>query len=133
MVNEASDSVSGIFRNVPVLAKNQDILSEAQRRAIDLLIEGKSQVKVAESVSVTARTLYNWMHDDDFRIALDARRRDLWATAAERLRAMLHPAIDVLEAQLSNPYEPLRIRAANALLRLTDLRKAVPPEKEDSQ
>ena len=109
MVNETSDNVSGIFRNVPVLAENQDILSEAHRRAIDLLIEGKSQVKVAECVGVTARTIYNWMRDDDFRAVLDARRRERWATAAERLRAMVHPAIDVLEAQLSNAYEPLRI------------------------
>jgi hypothetical protein len=66
-----------------------------------------------------------------FRVASAARRRELWSSAAERLRALVHPAIDVLEKQLTDTYEPTRICAAGVLLRLTDLRKAIAPKSEE--
>ena len=46
----------------------------------------------------------------------------------ERVRALVHPAIDVLEEQVHDEYDRSRMRAAGMILRFSDLRKFVPPE-----
>ena len=67
-----------------------------------------------------------------FRVELDRRRRELWRVAAERLRMLVHPALDVLEEDVHSEYDRSRVRAAGMILRLADLRKCVPPgEAED--
>jgi hypothetical protein len=45
------------------------------------------------------------------------------------MRALVHPAIDVLEEQVRDEYDRSRVRAAGMILRLTDIRKYVPPKK----
>jgi hypothetical protein len=106
-------------------------LSDKQRTAIELLLLGKSLSAVAARVQITPRTLYTWRQDELFCEELDRRRRELWDGAAERLRALVHPALDVLERQLRDEYDRARVRAAGMLLRLADLRKCVPPGKEE--
>jgi hypothetical protein len=39
----------------------------------------------------------------------------------------VHPALDILEEQLSDPYDRSRFRAASAVLRLADLRQVETP------
>ena len=113
-------------RELPILAENQDILSERQRAAIEMLVIGKSLATVAERVQVTPRTLYTWRQDETFRAALERRRREVWDGAAERMRALVHPALDVLEEEVRDEYDRSRMRAAGMILRFTDLRKCVP-------
>ena len=112
-------------------AETHDILSDKQRIAIDLLLQGKSQTAVAERVEVTRRTLYTWRQDESFRAELARRRRELWDGAAERLRALVHPALDVLEEEVHDEYDRSRVRAADMILRFAGLRKCVPPGKEE--
>jgi len=40
-----------------------------------------------------------------FRVELDRRRRELWRVAAERLRMLVHPALDVLEEDVHSEYD----------------------------
>ncbi len=117
-------------RGCPVLAENQDVLSERQHAAIVLMVAGKSLATVAEQVEIDPRTLHRWRQDETFRAELDRRRREVWDGAAERLRALIHPAIDVLEQEVHEVYDLSRMRAAGMILRLADLRKSVPPGKE---
>ena len=58
-------------------------------------------------------------------------RRELWDGAAERLRALVHPALDVLEEEVHDVYDRSRMRAVGMILRFADLRKSVPPGKSD--
>ncbi|MEO6434923.1 MAG: hypothetical protein ABIP55_04070 [Tepidisphaeraceae bacterium] len=100
-------------------------LTENQLAAIELLLQGRTMSAVSKSIKVDRKTLYNWRGEDLFRAELSRRRRLLWGDAAERLRAMIHPALDVLDEHLSDVYDRARFRGATAVLRIADLRKAV--------
>jgi transposase len=123
-------AVSENFRKLPVLEKTHDILTDRQRLAIELLLVGKSLTTIAERVQVSPRTLFNWRRDEMFRVELERRRREVWDDAADRLRALIHPAIDVLEAEVHDEYDRSRVRAAGMILRFSDLRKHVAPKRE---
>ena len=79
------------------------------------------------------RTLYTWRQDEDFRAELERRRHEVWDGAAERLRALVHPALDVLEEEVHDVYDRSRMRAAGMILRLADLRKCVPPRAREEE
>jgi hypothetical protein len=97
---------------------------------IELLAIGKSFVAVAKAWGVTPRTVYNWRQEQSFREQPSERQQEIWQEAAVRLRGMVHPALDVVERQLRDPYDRARFRAAVSVLRLADLRKVVPFESE---
>jgi hypothetical protein len=119
------------FPELPISAEIHDVLSDKQRLAIDLLVQGKTQSAVAESIGVTRRTIYTWRQDETFRAALEQRRDELWDGAAERMRALVHPALDVLEEEVHDVYDRSRMRAVGMILRFSDLRKCVPPIKQE--
>jgi transposase-like protein len=112
------------------LEKIHDVLTDRQRVAIELLLAGKSLTTIAQQVQVSPRTLFNWRRDELFRVELDRRRRDVWDDAADRLRALVHPAIAVLEAEVHDEYDRSRVRAAGMILRYSDLRNHVAPRHE---
>jgi hypothetical protein len=97
--------------------------NENQRAAIELLILGRKTGEVATAIGIDRKTLYNWRHEKIFREELNRRRAELWSSAGQRLAAMVHPSLDVLEAHLGDRYEGNRFRAASAVLRLVDLKK----------
>ncbi|HEV2293451.1 MAG TPA: hypothetical protein VGR35_06315 [Tepidisphaeraceae bacterium] len=51
--------------------------------------------------------------------------------AAERTRALIHPALEVLEEEVRDVYDRSRMRAVDMILRFADLRKSVPPGKQE--
>ena len=132
---EFPDDESVPSQNFPELPTSDDRLNETpsslnddkQRIAIELLLAGKSFSAAAQAVQVSRRTLYTWRQDPAFQQELEHRREELWSDEAERLRAMVHPSLDILEEHLRDPYDRSRFRAANAVLRLADLRRVVPP------
>jgi transposase-like protein len=97
-------------------------LSAKQWAAVNLLAGGKSCLAVARELKIDPRTLYRWRQDERFAWELSRLRRAMWDDAAERLAAMVQPALDILEEQLRHPYERARYRAANAVLRYARLR-----------
>ena len=62
--------------------------------------------------------LYRWTQDALFQQALEERHMKLWSEAAQRLRGLVHPALDVLEADLNQRYDRARFCAAATILRL---------------
>src|SRR4051794_12958967 len=107
---------------VEPVAQVSALLTDRQQAAIELLLLGKPTGEIAKAVGVDRRSLYNWRQDGDFRDELDRRRRELWRDAADRLAALVHPALDVLEKHLGDRYDRARFRAAATILRLADLR-----------
>jgi transposase-like protein len=116
------EGVSEDVRECPIDA---DHLNEKQKNAIELLVCGKQLSEVAAAVEVDPRTLYRWRRDENFKRELDRRREEVWSFAADRLRSMVHPSLDVLKQQLEDRYEHTRFRAAETVLRLCNFRKAV--------
>jgi hypothetical protein len=96
-------------------------LSVAQRNAVDLLAAGKSDQATAEAVGVSRQTVNGWKnHDPEFMAALNQRRADVWGESADRLRALLPQALDVLEGSLAVSRDP---KVALAVLQLAGLGK----------
>jgi hypothetical protein len=108
-------------------------LTPAQRTAIERLLHGESDARVAERLHLDRSTVYRWRTaHPTFRRELERLRKIVWAQQADRLRAMVQPALDVLEKQLENPTTALR--AATVLLRFAApradaLAEPVHPEK----
>lgn len=98
-------------------------LNDKQLACIDLILAGKTIVSISQTLGVVRQTIYNWREDEMFNEVLEQRRKAMWSEAAERLRAMVHPSLNIVERELKNPYDRARWRAATAVLRLADLRK----------
>ena len=106
-------------------------LSEQQLRACAAMLAGKSFTQVASEIGIDRKTLYHWRRDPEFIAELRKRRRELWQHAADHMRALLHPAIEVLAKDMNEGCEDERFRAAATILRLSNLRSAVPIAEED--
>jgi hypothetical protein len=114
-----------VSENVPECPTGENALSPKQNAAIELLLLGRNMRDIAEAIGIDRRTLFRWRQDELFREELDQRRCELWSVAADRLKALVHPSLDVLEKELSDRFDRTRHRAAATILRLSDLRKAM--------
>src|SRR6267378_671420 len=70
-------------------------LTVEQRNAIDLLILGQTDHAVAATVGVARETVSRWRLNPYFVATLNQQRQALWSTAHERLRSLVHRAIDI--------------------------------------
>src|SRR5687767_10473188 len=83
-------------------APSARVLTPAQLAAVDLVVTGKPDAEVAEAVGVTRQTIWGWRHyHPEFRATLNTRRSEVFGQAADRLRALLSKALDVLEKELT--------------------------------
>jgi hypothetical protein len=106
-------------------------LTEQQRTALTLIVAGQALTEVAEAVGVDRRTIYNWRHHHDaFRDELERRRVDLWEETADRIRALLEPAVRMLQEQIQSRYDQHRYRAARTILRLAKVGPTIPVKQK---
>jgi hypothetical protein len=104
-----------------------DRLNDRQLLAMSMMLAGKPDGEIVKAVGVHRRTLWRWRrYDDDFRSELLRRREALCEEAGDRLRALLAPALDVMEQHLFDRYDRNRFRAASAVLHVSNLRQSVP-------
>ena len=98
--------------------KSQQLTIE-QENAIDLLIIGKSDREVSESVNVNRSTVNQWQNHNPFFVAeLNRRRKSVWGSGEERLRSLVSSAVDVLEEDLNSEdlnSEDLKLRQSSAI------------------
>jgi hypothetical protein len=107
-------------------------LSLKQLNAIDSLLGGLAFGLAAEKAGVSRRTLYEWRHHDpQFQDELRKRRRMLWEGNIDRLRALLPNAISIVERDMRDRYDDARFRAASTLLRLANVRAAIPVDEPE--
>ena len=100
-------------------------LSPQQETALGLFLAGRTVTEVAEEIGVCRQTVSLWLNQDPlFRATLNARRRELWAGAADQLRALLPQAVEALADALQGPD---RLRAAGIILKATGLADMGPP------
>lgn len=103
----------------PRIAHRVKRLSPAQLAAMELLVFGHSDPSVANHLGVHRQTVFNWRHHHPaFRAELARRRAQVWEAAADKFRAGLENAVDVLLKQVNDVYTPTSFRAARAMLSL---------------
>lgn len=96
-------------------------LTPEQLNAIDLLIFGKTDREVAETIGVGRNTISKWYKNAFFVAELNARREELWKDAKLRLKCLAHEAVDVLSNGLHSSDEKTAITSAVHILKTVGL------------
>jgi DNA-binding CsgD family transcriptional regulator len=96
-------------------------LTPEQLNAIDLLIFGKTDKEVAETIGVGRNTISKWYKNAFFIAELNARREELWKESKLRLKALVHEAVDVLTEGLRSSDEKIKIASAVHVLKTVGL------------
>jgi hypothetical protein len=87
-----------------------------QQNAVDLIAAGATDTEAAQKLNLNRVTVTRWRcYSPTFRATLAVRRREVWGAAADRLRALLPKALNVLAEALEGED---RVPAALALLKL---------------
>jgi hypothetical protein len=96
------------------------------------MLTGMTDLAIATQLGIDRRTLYRWRHEHDaFKEALHHRRRELWDGVVDKMRAMLEPSLQVLSEHLHDSLDRNRYRAAVSILRLSNVRGAIPVTDQD--
>jgi len=104
--------------------KRQEIppLAIEQMNAIDQLVIGLTDQEVADKVGVARQTVTKWrLYHPGFQAELNKRRKEVWGSAADRLRSLLPKALDRIEKILLDDSNPNSWRAAVELLKAAGL------------
>ncbi len=83
-----------------------------QNKAIELLAQGSSIDATANIVKVNRRTIYQWMQDQEFMMALHDKSAEVIENLNRRLVSLNEKALDVLEACMNSRSEAVRLRSA---------------------
>ncbi len=96
-------------------------LTPEQLNAIDLLILGKTDREVAETIGIGRNTVSKWYKNAFFIAELNTKREALWIDSKLRLRALASEAANVLTNGLHSADEKIAISAAVHILKTVGL------------
>jgi DNA-binding CsgD family transcriptional regulator len=96
-------------------------LTPEQLNAIDLLIFGKTDKEVAETIGVGRNTISKWYKNAFFIAELNARREELWKDSKNRLKALVHDAVNILSNSLNSSDEKVAVTSAVHILKTVGL------------
>lgn len=81
--------------------KREQGLSVEQLNAIDLLVTGKNDQETADIVGVNRVTITKWRnYDFYFQAELNKRRKEVFGSSIDRMRALLPKAMERLEQEI---------------------------------
>jgi len=96
----------------------QKKLTIQQQNAVDLLVQGRNDREVAETIGMSRQIITEWRnHHAEFIAELNDRRQQVWGTQTDRLRQLLAQAVDVLEGDLQDGDPERRTAAAVHVLK----------------
>jgi hypothetical protein len=96
------DIANTILRHAMQRLEEPKELPEKQKRAIELLLAGKTYTHIADALGIDRATLWRWRNKDaDFRRGLEQAREDAYRDAGARLRELVPRALQVLEFRLA--------------------------------
>jgi hypothetical protein len=96
-------------------------LTPEQLNAIDLLILGKTDKEVAETIGIGRNTISKWYKNAFFTAELNVKREALWIDSKLRLRALASEAVNVLTKGLHSSDEKIAITVAVHILKTVGL------------
>jgi len=115
---------------------NKRSLNAKQELAIDLVMVGLSDGEAAKQVGVSRQCINKWRNqDEDFRALLAERRKELRERHRDELYGLVSEAIGVMREAMQEGEIPTRLRAAQAVLRMSGMPATMqtenPPSKEE--
>jgi DNA-binding CsgD family transcriptional regulator len=96
-------------------------LTPEQLNAIDLLIFGKTDKEVAETLGIGRNTISKWYKNAFFIAELNSRREALWVDSKARLKSLVSEAVNVLTNGLHSSDEKIAITSAVHILKTVGL------------
>jgi len=96
-------------------------LTPEQLNAIDLLIFGKTDKEVAETLGIGRNTISKWYKNAFFIAELNSKREALWVDSKFRLKSLVSEAVNVLTNGLHSSDEKIAITAAVHILKTVGL------------
>ena len=105
-------------------------ISPKQEIAIDLILGGMADGKIAERVGVSRQCINRWRNQEaDFMQALRLRRVLIREKHMDLLSEMMETAIGVVRKALESGDEPTRLKTAMYVLRISGLQGHAKPAK----
>jgi len=109
-------------------------LSVKQELALELILCGVNDGKIARRVGVSRQTINTWRnHNEDFRMSLAGRREAARERHRAELSGLVSEAVGVMRAAMLEGDLLTRLRAVQTLLRMSGLQAAVQTEKLPSR
>jgi hypothetical protein len=96
-------------------------LTPEQLNAIDLLILGKTDREVSETIGVRRETITKWHKNPFFIAELNVKREELWTDSKLRLKALANEAVNTLTNGLHSSDEKIAITSAVHILKTVGL------------
>ena len=91
-------------------------LSARQISALPHLLRPGSLTAKARAAGIGRATLYRWLEDENFRVALQSLREETLHVAESEIQAMSYEAAEVLYESLRSNDKRLKFRAAGTIL-----------------
>ncbi len=87
-------------------------------RALEMMLEGRSDSEIGRELGVERTTIWRWRHDLGFAKELHEAQRERLAVLNDRMAAIVPRALDVIAEIVNDQAQPalLRLRAADSLL-----------------
>ena len=109
-------------------APHPNQLTPQQETAIDLILAGKNDREVAQTIGKSRSTVNIWRnHDPRFIATLNDRRQQVWGGQLNRLNNLVTEAVDVLQDGLHDSDIKVRIVSAVHILKATGVYGAALP------
>jgi hypothetical protein len=111
-------------------------LTDAQLRAIEFTVSGLGDMRIADMLKITPKTLWRWKAlNENYRLALDEARRRTHGIAVDRVQRLLLKATGVLDRHMDDASMDKQFRAAHILLTMAGSFKppAPPPLRRDDE
>jgi hypothetical protein len=125
--NDPDTTYNPMGQNGTEWATLKPTLKPSQQLALQLLAQGLTDSEVARQIGVHRHTVNRWkLYHPVFQTQLNQLRQSIWQEAADKLRALLNPALDILKDRLQSTNDkPAQFRAAVQTLKISGISKAV--------
>jgi len=120
MDNEKVDAITKMVERMQERSPAPRLTPE-QLNAIDLLIFGKTDKEVAETLGIGRNTISKWYKNAFFIAELNSRREALWKDSKLRLKSLVTEAVNVLTNGLHSSDEKIAITSAVHILKTVGL------------
>ncbi len=105
-------------------------LTPQQEEAIEMIMQGKKTIEIAEALGVSRYTISRWRNEEpEFMVELNSRRMQIWERQRERLTKMIEKALGIVSQSMESADEKTRLIAAIAILRMPAVQTGLKPEK----
>ena len=123
----SSNNISAHPTAIERYLRNRNELTERQRNAVALLLQGHSDQEVAGQLNVDRTTIFRWRKSVAFAREMDRQRKLIWEQSVTQIQSMVQPALTILHRQLTSDDPQQAMRAASVLLRFATPSRLLAP------